>query len=1254
LRKVSLIKKGILGSTFALGVAIAGSGAQSTVQAEEAVITDESAVVVEEEAEIEILNAVSGDWTYNVSGGTATITEYAGTEKSVVIPDTLNGYNVYAIGEYVFEDSEIEEVVLPNTVGRIEAYAFKDCKYLYSVSWSSELTYIGQEAFYGCEALGKVDLPTKLKTIGASAFGFTNITEVTIPASVTKIEGYAFQACKRLSKIQYNAKKCTMEESVGPFEEAGKEADSLTVVFGDEVTSVPARLFYHNWEEYETYVTDVVLSDSIETIGEYAFGNCKALENITWGASITAIEKGAFYNCNSLTTLALPDTLKTIGEDTFANCTALKEITFGTGLKTIGVTAFEKCTSLEKLVLPEGLTTIEYEAFANCGITELTIPTTVTKIGQYAFKQCEDLSKIQFNAKKCTLDGGVGPFEKAGLNADSLTVTFGAEVTAIPASLFYHYSDEYYAHITTVEMSDSITTIGEAAFQNCVDLEKVTFGAKVSTIGKSAFNNCGKLQELVFSTGLKEIGNHAFEKCTSLNKLVLPEGLTTIGYEAFSNAGLTELTVPTTVTEIGQYAFKQCLDLNKIQFNAKNCTMDGSITPFEKAGLNANSLSVVFGAEVTKVPAYLFYHDNEEYMVHVTSVEMSDAIKTVGEYAFSKCNDLKSVTIGAGVVTIEKAAFENCKNLATVAMSDAVKTIDEYVFKNCTALKDVTFGSGLTSIDSYAFQYCTALDKVVLKDGLATIGYKAFGESGITELTIPKTVTEIGEYAFMQCPNLTKIQFNAKNCNLKGSVGPFEKAGLSAESLTVTFGEEVSKVPSRIFYHSDEEYITHVTAVELPDSVETVGEYAFANCGDLSKVSFGEKITTVEKYAFQNCSKLSDVTWNQAMEKIGESAFSGCSALTVLELPEYMEEIGNYAFQGCGLTRLVIPENLTKLGASAFGECRALNEIIFKAKNCTVLNRYGSAGAGEPFNKAGSQAKGLEVTFGYKVEQIPANLFAVGDVANYAYVSAVTISDTIKTIGDAAFKYCDDLKEITIPKTVTTIGKDSFTGTGLDEGKVLCYRNSTADNKTLYPEGTTIEYLKEDVKFHDVNETMWQYPFVKYAYDKGYVSGKGSTADGSVIFDPFGKLTREQFVTILHNIEGMPEMDYSRKFTDVPEAQWYTSPVLWAEKEGIVSGVGDGKFGTGVNISREQLATMLMNYAQYKGYDTNARADISGYADAGNVSGWATDAVKWAVANEIISGTGAGLEPGGEADRGQAATMIYNFMMKFNPGSATE
>ena len=188
----------------------------------------------------------------------------------------------------------------------------------------------------------------------------------------------------------------------------------------------------------------------------------------------------------------------------------------------------------------------------------------------------------------------------------------------------------------------------------------------------------------------------------------------------------------------------------------------------------------------------------------------------------------------------------------------------------------------------------------------------------------------------------------------------------------------------------------------------------------------------------------------------------------------------------------------------------------------------------------------------------------------------------------------------------------------------------------------TFREISAELPFTDVPEGAWYEDAAAYVYQHGLMAGTSATT-----FAPDATTSRSMIATILWRIAGSPVVDYAMDFADVPQVQWYSEAVRWAASEGIVSGYGNGTFGTNDSITREQFAAMLYRFAQKQGYDVSVgeNTNILSYTDAEDVAEYAIPAMQWAVGAGIISGTGDGstLSPQGQATSAQAAVMLMQF-----------
>ncbi len=263
-------------------------------------------------------------------------------------------------------------------------------------------------------------------------------------------------------------------------------------------------------------------------------------------------------------------------------------------------------------------------------------------------------------------------------------------------------------------------------------------------------------------------------------------------------------------------------------------------------------------------------------------------------------------------------------------------------------------------------------------------------------------------------------------------------------------------------------------------------------------------------------------------------------------------------------------------------------------------------------------------------------------ISNFTFVhcNKIIIPEGATTIADNAFNFSESLYEIDIPSTITSIGKYAIGYYGdEDRTDVTCYvyPNSVAEK---YCKEKNVKYvLKTGIPFTDVAKGKWYYSTVQEAYQLGLMTGTDSTH-----FSPSSPMTRGMIATVLYRMAGSPSTKYESIFSDVPSGKYYSTAVTWAYKNNIVSGYSNGKFGPGDNITRQDVAVILYNYAKKTGIDLTKKDNLSTFKDTSKVSSYASTAMKWAVGNGILSGTSDGkLNPKSQATRAECAKMILQF-----------
>lgn len=278
-------------------------------------------------------------------------------------------------------------------------------------------------------------------------------------------------------------------------------------------------------------------------------------------------------------------------------------------------------------------------------------------------------------------------------------------------------------------------------------LETIVIPTGVTKIGKAAFESCGGLTSVTIPDGVTSIGDRAFDGCSGLTSVTIPDDVTSIGFYAFSRcSGLTSITIPDNVTSISDGAFASCSGLISIKVSESNSnytSVDG----------------VLMNKEKTRIVIYPGGKSGD-YII-------SDGITEIGDYAFSGCSGLTSITIPDGVTEISECAFSRCSGLTSITIPDSVTDIDWSAFSECSGLTSVTIPDGVTYIAQYAFHGCSGLTSITIPDSVTKIRECAFYECrGLTYVTIGSGVTFIENRAFEGCSGLTDIYINQAESNL--------------------------------------------------------------------------------------------------------------------------------------------------------------------------------------------------------------------------------------------------------------------------------------------------------------------------------------------------------------------------------------------------------------------------------------------------------------------------------------------------------
>ena len=538
----------------------------------------------------------------------------------------------------------------------------------------------------------------------------------------------------------------------------------------------------------------ITIPNSVTSIGGSAFKRCSGLTSVTIPNSLPSISGGVFEGCSSLTSVTIPNSVTSIGKFAFKECTSLTSVTIPNSVTNIDAYAFLGCSSLLNVIIPNSVTSIGNGAFADCsGLTSVTFPNSVNNIANHTFSGCSSLTNITI--PNTVIAVGDGAFA----NCSSLTsVTIPNSVTTLGDYAFQGCSG-----LLNVIIPNSVTSIGISAFALCSSLTSVTIPDLITSIENSTFSSCESLTSVTIPNTVTSIGTNAFLNCTSLTSVIIPNSVTTIGNSAFSVCtSLTSVTIPNSVKSIGKRAFASCKALNSIIVEKGNTQYDSRDNC--NAIIESNTNTLIVGCQNTVIP---------------------NSVTCIGEYAFSGCNGLTSITIPNSVKSIREYAFQYCLKLQEVycfAENIPSAEIDAFFLSNhenailyvpANSLNDYKttspwseFGK-ILPIGGYEYKLTYMVDGILylsytLKEGdlikpegvPTKEGYTFSGWSDIPEIMPASDLTIIGTFV----PNKYKLTYFVDGGEYKSSEVEFGST-ISAEEAPTKEGYTFlgwSEIPS--------------------------------------------------------------------------------------------------------------------------------------------------------------------------------------------------------------------------------------------------------------------------------------------------------------------------------------------------------------------------------------------------------------------------------------------------------------------------
>lgn len=761
---------------------------------------------------------------------------------------------------------------------------------------------------------------------------------------------------------------------------------------------------------------------------------------------------------SKVTEIIVDDTVTTIGNYLFYGHSALQKVTFGSGLTRIGDYAFANCTAFEAQDAEWNCPVTEFGsyAFANCSIKNAGIPATITKLGSGVFSgnPVEQISYRATAAAAHTAD--VVPFSGLADSVDT-TITIADSVTSIPAFMFYK------AEVEKINIGTGVASIGEAAFS----------GSKTAEVaipnGNAAYrvNADGNLYTADNLTIIAYLGKHQDAAYT------LATGVNTIAAGAFyGHPFLERMTFDATVINIGKEAFFAC---DKLESIAVNDFMDeasflAEVTVGENWSGNAEVIfsGLAWDIGVTKgAMTATLYSDGRLAITGsglmknwasasavdwyskrntITKVTFDGDIQSIGAYAFSGCESLSDCVLPDSVSSIGQYAFFDCKGITFFRVPDKVTTINTYTFANCTSLYWVDCGLGVQSIEPFAFAGCPTARYIAINGSATEVKGNAFqGDKNATLLIVGKQqMTDFTDYTGINDAATGSVDTKVfRICYLKDIEQGRLLKRYAANNTTAAIGSTGSYANTSDLYaysfdsnndgKADYLHVAGASAMEttwadktqvpwneiretltkvcVEDDVTSVGPYAFEDCTALTFARIGKGAATFSTHAFYNCSSLKEFLCNVRSFSTGSltadsNVFvnAGASDGFSVVFEDDATRIPGYLFYNCkNLTNLTLGKGISSINSFAFAGCTGMKTLYIKSTKIDSTDP-------KIFTDAGKDSGGFTVELAANVTKLPDNLFYSTDGNPYVTSVFADAGSKLESIGSSAFFDCNRLE----------------------------------------------------------------------------------------------------------------------------------------------------------------------------------------------------------------------------------------------------
>lgn len=681
---------------------------------------------------------------------------------------------------------------------------------------------------------------------------------------------------------------------------------------------------------------------------------CKSnIESYSIKEGATIICDNAFLECVTLKEVIIPDTVKSIGVCAFSGCSSLRQIKFPKSLSSIGDEAFSGCSSLTQLLIPPTWSLGNY-VFSKCtSLKQVLIPDFTISEKEGVFYGCESLQQVFIDS-----DFGVDPDsntwfdfcqgsigEKAFYDCSSLRQIY------IPNSIVV-ISERAFGNCYSLEAFRTpwnLIYIGEEAFKGCCSLEEVNITNPDCTIRPNAFN-CGVWMDHFAA----KFGYHGKRWDEALRRIIIPEGT----IERFKK--MLEERLWDIIVELSDKEFVSSFNpIKELEKQSTEVTYEDRVNEVDDGWGQ-------YSEDGNKLLRYIYPRSSQ----HETFT-IKRGTRIICNQAFGHSDDckLKQVIIPDSVTHIGEKAFEDCKCLEQINIPDSILSIGNLAFKGCEKLKQVTIPQSVKHIGANPFItpavitsnserfiikndmlidlyeqrlicYLGGDTDVVIPETIITIGNFAFYCCNIEHVTIPDSVISIGDYAFADCP---LQNFVISKSIIHIGKNPFDNCGVGEETLPwepnekrpslniLSYSERFSALNDMLIDRTQHRLITYFgndSIIRIPEGITYIGDSAFSWCLSIKQIIIPDTVTSIGIEAFGGCENLCHINLPTGISTIEEGTFDCCFNLQQITIPNTVKSIGQGAFASCPITQINLPKSIEFLGCGIFQGCHSLKRVI--------------------------------------------------------------------------------------------------------------------------------------------------------------------------------------------------------------------------------------------------------------------------------------------------------------------------------------